>query len=346
MSDDLAVASSATPEPTVPLTATEQAVAAGDVTAFREAKQAERVGKPLEPLPADSASAVPESQAAETSASSSPASEPGKTGHKGNAETRKAELEAEIRDLLTQRATLRREIQPATPELTKPAASSPAPAPGVVYPPELASVEAYIAAHPEASYEDYLDARADVRVEAKLSAREQAAQAKAAADGQQREFGERGAAFKSRIVEAEKTEPSFWSKVSAEVSGLEPSATANLSGRPVGPLNVLADEILLSEQGPAIMLHLSAHPDELSRFSTLPYQALLKAFGALEHRLSDTKPDRTPPKTVTDAPRPPRTVGHRAGDQGGDELEAAVKNDDVAAFRAEKLRRRAAALVR
>jgi hypothetical protein len=104
------VASSATVEtPVIPATAVDQAVASNDVSAFREARRAERSGKPLAPSSPDSASGEPVDQAASTDATSKPpASEPGKP--KKNADTR-------VQELLADRARERERAERAEREL-------------------------------------------------------------------------------------------------------------------------------------------------------------------------------------------------------------------------------------
>src|SRR5688572_29616096 len=82
----------------VPDTAADQAVMSGDVAAFKEARRAERTGKPLPTSPADSSSA----DVAADSSSATP--EPRRD---------KRATEHRVPELLSERATLRAELETA-----------------------------------------------------------------------------------------------------------------------------------------------------------------------------------------------------------------------------------------
>jgi hypothetical protein len=191
------VASSATPETPAPvITAVDRAVASNDVSAYREARRAERSGTPLDAA-TESSPVPPEDQAASTDASSSPASEPGKP-HKGNAETR-------VKELLAERARERERAEraerrlaeleaKAQPADAKPAESSPAAAPDT-----FPTYDAYLTTHPDASYEQYLDERADFRVEQKLRAERAAAEHASRAARETDTVRERDERFRSQV---------------------------------------------------------------------------------------------------------------------------------------------------
>ena len=331
--DDLTAASSPAAEPTAPLTATDQAVIKDDVAAYRDARRAERAGKPLTPSAAEIDTAEPAEQDASTEAKEpQPASEPG-TPAKPNAQTRKAELKAEIDALLKQRADLRREVQTAAPAPAVPVPATPAPLPADKEP----TIEDF--AGEDDPYEALLLAKAERR--ARLVMEAERAQVRQHTEQQTRQ-----SAYKARIDDAVKADPEFFDKVTEAVANLSPSFTLPKGTQP-SAANVLADHLMGSEQCPALLLHLSANPHVLQSLLASPNAVeLARSFGRLEGSLerSSAEPVTPTPKTITDAPAVPRTVGHRAADTGGDEVENAVRNDDVPAYRAARLRQRAAGL--
>lgn len=343
MSDDINAASSAateTPEPALEATtAVEQAVVTGDVVAYREAKRAERAtGKPLAAV-AGSAPAQPEDQAASTDATPSPASEPGKaSGHKGNAESRKAELDAEIQALLKQRAELRRDLAPLD---AKPAVPSPARAKESDDPePQLSDFESDPAKYPD-PYTALIRAQARWEARQELKAertqREQAEAAVKAAEAQKT----RAEGFRASIAKAVESDPGFLDAVSDEVKALKPF-DALAPGEAMTGLNAIAEELLVSPVAPLLMRHFSERPADLHRIAALSPRELLREMAKLETRFeSGSAPAKTAPKVVTNAPTPPTLVVGRGTDSVSD-VDAAVKADDVRAYRDAKMRERVA----
>jgi hypothetical protein len=341
MSDATPVASSATPDASevAPLSALDQAIAAGDMGAFKAAKLAERAGTLLTPSadqPGDPAPPAPDDQAASTEASPSPASEPGKPGHKGNADTRKAELQREIDTLLAQRRQLRDEIErharptpPPQPQ-TAQAASSPAAADAE---PKLADFEANPEQYPD-PYVAWLDARQEWKWRQLESQRQ---------EQQQRETQERSHRdwVEDTARRARDLGPELVESLSDEVRNLRPLASLSGDEQPT-TLNFVTQQILESDAAGPILKHLSDHPEELRRLEAIPkYASMVYEVGKLAARLSAPPP---PPqaKVITSAPPPPTTTGNRPTEPV-DALEAAVRSGDMTAFKALKQRERQAA---
>jgi hypothetical protein len=341
MSTDAQTAASS-PAPTAAaaesVSAVDQAVATNNVAAYRAARLQERSGKstPIADQPAAAAAAQPDGQAASTDASATPAaSEPAKP--KKNADTRVQEL---LRERATEReraaraerelVELRRQLQ--TPRDDQPAASSPA-RPAAEKFPDYAT---YLDQHPDAPLEQWLDARDEWRDT------QHATRARAQAEQQHRQTAQQQRTEKVRGQIATKVaaDPEFLTKVKPEILDLKPF-DALAPGEPAGPLNAIAEEILDSAVTAELLLHFSEHPEDLQRLSTLAPRDLIREFGKLEARLDTSSTAATPtpakphPKTITDAPAPPTTLGSRPA-EALDPVTAAVVSGDQAAFKAAK----------
>jgi hypothetical protein len=342
------VASSATVEtPVIPATAVDQAVASNDVSAFREARRAERSGKPLAPSTPDSASGEPVDQAASTDATSKPpASEPGKP--KKNADTR-------VQELLADRARERERAERAERELaalrtgqTPPkdvkADSSPAAA-AETFP----EYEEYLktAGHEDHSYERYLREQAKHIVREEMRAEREQADREAGRQRAAQSVQERDTQFRKRLDEATKADPAFMETLSDDVMALRPfSAIRDANGRwteqPTG-YHAVADEVLSSEVAPQLLRHFSDHPEDLHRIAKMLPTHLLKEMGRLEARITSGAPQTPPTKVISDAPPPAPTLSTRSSDSGS-ASDAAVQSGDVAAYRQARLRERTANL--
>jgi hypothetical protein len=353
MSHDVSpAASSAAPEPIEAVSVAEQAIASNDVAAFREARRAERAGKPLSTPAAASSAAPPEDPAQTPAADSSPADPETKRPDKRATENRIPDLLNERRQLREEKARLERELSAlrstgTPPPDASPAAPSPATAKAIEYPAELSSYDAYAAHKPEASYEDYLEARADVRAEQRQAAQAAHAQAKQTQTEYATRVRQRDTQFRERLNAATQADPAFMDAMSEDVKRLKPfDAIRDASGRfteqPTG-YHAVAEGILESDIAPTLMRHFSDHPDDLHRIAKLAPAPLLKEMGKLEATLASGKPASggTPPKLVTDSPEPPTQLGRRPAEPDNP-VDAAVAAGDVAAFRAAKLRQRAA----
>lgn len=313
--------------------AVEQAVADQNFSAFRKAERAERSGQPLESKPADSTPAKPVDQAASTDATPKPASEPAKP-----------KTEARFQELLTERSTLRSENDRLRRELDdarRPAAksdvpraeSSPAAAATITYPAELASAEAFSAKHPTASYEDYLDARADFRAEQRFTQRDQAQQQAAERTARTQALTERDRQYAGCIAEATTADPEFLTKIHKDVLDLKPFDQLQPGEQPTG-YHCIAEEILDSIAAAPLMRHFSDHPEDLHRIAKLQPRALLREMGKLEASLANIPV--VAPKHVTDAPAPPTTLGSRPTSDVDPSQSAVVKQDFSAFRRAER----------
>jgi hypothetical protein len=340
------VASSATVDtPVIPASAVDQAVASNDVSAFREARRAERSGKPLTPSAPDSASGEPVDQAASTDATSkAPASEPGKP--KKNADTRVQELLADRARERDRAERAERELAALrtgqTPPKDVPAASSTA-----TVPETFPTYDAYLATHPDASYEQYLDERSDFRVEQKLKTEREKAEQDTHRQRAAQSVKERDTQFNARMDAAIKADPAFMETLSDDVMALRPfSAIRDANGRwteqPTG-YHAVADEVLSSEVAPQLLRHFSDHPEDLHRIAKMLPTHLLKEMGRLEARITSGAPQTPPTKVISDAPPPAPTLSTRSSDTGS-ASDAAVASGDVAAYREARLRERTANL--
>lgn len=287
--------------------------------------------------PPDSSPAEPAAQVASAEAQVSPASEPGTpTTRKSNADSRKAELKAEIDSLLAERARIRAEVeaersarsQPATPPTPPQAASSPATAdaPFPTYDQWIAADQARL--NSPDSYQDYQDARADHR----WSLKERAAAARQAEQTRQQQFETRKQEMIARLKTASDANPEFLAKLdprwqqAVPVEALPPGTTPHA-------LNVIAQEVFLSEHGPAMMAHLSAHPTEFDRLLSFQTQdQIVRAMGRLEAQLSSATPQPVV-KTTTSAPPPAPTLGSKPAG-GIEDSRAAVAAGDFSRYKA------------
>lgn len=344
MAEDVSTGAPSAPDtPTPQPTAVEQAVAERDQAAYKAARLAEKAGTPLEPTkPVDAASTTPE-QAASTEASSSPASEPGKpAGHKGNAETRKAELQAEIDSLLRQRAQLRGEVERDTrTRQAEPAKPASQPAADELPEPKLADFEADPVKYPD-PYAAYVEARAEWKVEQRLRAREAEAHQRAEREQHAAEVETRSRAFDTRWKEVVTKDPSVATKVNRElVKDLRP-VDVLAADEPRRRRNLIGQQVYESEHAVDLLLHLSDHPEDVERLENLPNPgAMAYELGRIVGQRQADAARRPHAKTVTDAPPPPPTVS-TGGALPTDEEVAAVKAGDMGAFKAAKQRQRAA----
>jgi hypothetical protein len=98
---------------------------------------------------------------------------------------------------------------------------------------------------------------------------------------------------------------------------------------------------------PQLMRHFSDHPEDLQRLSRLAPRELLREMGKLEATIekpaSAPAPPAAPPKTVTDAPAPPPTLGSRPA-VPNDDAEGAVARGDFKAYEEAANRREVGAL--
>lgn len=139
-----------------------------------------------------------------------------------------------------------------------------------------------------ASYDEYIDALTDWKIEQRDQTREARQKAEAQA-----------ATWQSRATEAKATLTDF--------DEVLQNSTA--------PMNqAMADVIRESEHGPVLAYHLAKNPAEAGRIAQLSPLAAARELGRLEATLSAPKPK--PAQRVTSAPTPPTTVGNGRSTEG------------------------------
>lgn len=335
-----------TPEPT-PLsapveTAADQAVALGDVAAFKEARRAEKTPVAQQ---AGSRPATPVDRAASTEASSLEASEapdpatPGKP--RGTLKTRLTDVDGEIATLkakLAERDGLLARSRESTPPPTAPSPQTPppAPAPGLTLPADLVSYDAYLATHPTASLEEFFDARSDARQVLKEQGRaaEQRAQAQTAARSKAIE------GFATRVNEHATADPEFAARISPTILQLRPVFSLQ-PGEQAGPGNVIAQELLSSPVAPQVMEALS-DPEEFARFMAMEHPAdIIRGLAKIEARFSAGDAAPPPAHKHSTTPAPVTTLGKRPTDSLP-AIDAALRDGDMSAFKAARTAERAA----
>ncbi len=275
--------------------------------------------------PADSTPAKPAVQAASTDASSSTASEP-VAPKKANADTRKAELAAEIQDLLSQRDRLRAEVQsrPArpSPDPDAHAASSPAPtkpsltqlvnAPDPSQP--LLSDAEFYEQFPNATIGDFAKYVTNHTVENRD-------QAKTAQQSRQSFFSAIQDVVKSvsngDTAEYAKLMDTLQSPVSLLKAGLDPL-----------PVNYAMEEVFQSPNAKALTAHLIEHPEILDGLTS--QRDAIWTIARLDAQL-DTPSVNSQPVPVTNAPAQPAKLSGKSA-APVDELEQAIRNRDTRAY--------------
>ncbi len=286
---------------------------------------------------AESTPAEPVEQAASTDAPHPPASEPG-TPKKANADTRKAELKAEIEGLLKQRRELQELIARESALRPSPgsdgtAASSPAPAgqtlAQVVDAPDLSapalSDSDFFARFPDAQAADYYAYRARYEVL------------------RERQVWERGQAqqslktrFAERMAETIQADPAFWSKQDPRVIALKPLDLLE-PGERATPLHYAAQEIVTLAHPARVIAHLTAHPELLESIQHGTPAGAIRTIARLDATLAT--PSATPESSagpsgppVSLAPPPPATLGKKPA-QPVDELTEAIRRGDFTRYR-------------
>lgn len=281
---------------------------------------------------AEAPAAQPVDQAASTDASEpKAASEPAKPTK--NADTRKAQLQAEIKAELARREQIRLEIAREEGRLAalrgsdpdaKSAKSSPAAEePVAVTRPKPSEDEI------GSKYDSYAAFVEDL-TEWKVEQREFQSQHKSQRAEQETQLKARVEKFREAVA----ADPEFVTKVHDRVKALVPSSMLP-KGQPVNGQSELAERFLKSDVGVPLMRHFSDHPEDLDRIAGLHPDDFYIELGKLEAKLSGGVPvpvPATPTKHVSSAPTPPTTLGNRPAD-AGDPMKAALARGDFAAYR-------------
>lgn len=264
-----------------------------------------------ESSPAPAADAQPVSTETSTPAASEPAKGKG-------VKARSAELDAEIaglRDQLKLRAALREELsRPVTPDVPKAASSTATPQwTDVIRQPDLSQPmltdQQFFDLFPDAPYGQY-----GVYTTKYLLAEDRA---QAQQQSQRQSIAHTWAAN----LEAVRAEhPDF------DVH-IQDDALKHLPNTPTN--QAIADA--LQESGNArLYYHLVSHVAELQRVMSLPPARALVELGKLDAQLGS--PTRQTPKTLTDAPAPPPSLGARPA-APANELEAAIAAGDFRRYK-------------
>lgn len=300
------------------VTALDLAVSDGDVASFREARAAERSGKPLDATADPSPALKPDAVA-----DSSPAAEKPRTDRRAT--------EHRVPELLTERAQLRTRLGQQERELAalrqspKPDVSSTASS--AVADAELPEYDAWteIAGNETKTYTQY-----QVWLTRQVYAQEQQAiQQRDAVTAAERQQVERVQKYRASADTFVADHADYWDTV-------RPVTETDLSK---GIKDALEDAIDQSANGPALLYHLGSHPEIFQRLITLPERLAAWELGKLEASLASAS---TPKPRLTRAPEPVTTLGRKAADPA-DPIDAAVADDDVGRYRAARLEQRRAA---
>lgn len=321
--DAQSVASSATETAPLVETAVDQAVANRDQVAFREAVRAERAGKPLD------VHADPSPASDEQTADPSPAA----ADQKPRVDRRATEHR--IPELLTERAQLRAELDQARRDLlalkqppkTDDKQADPSPAAVTADFPEF---DAWLA-KPEnegktyTQYQVYLTKA--IYAQAQVETREQDAKAR-----EQREHDDRIVAYRKSATTFIADHPDYWDVVTP----LDHTPRSAVT-------DALIDVIERSENPPALLYELGQSLETWQRLISLPERSALVELGKIAGAL--TAPEKPKTQPLTKASEPGTILGRKTVDPA-DAIDAAVASGDVARFRAEKLKQRAASYAR
>jgi hypothetical protein len=122
--------------------------------------------------------------------------------------------------------------------------------------------------------------------------------------------GERHEAWRTRIAAAIERDPSLDVQVSGDVVAALEAAQSRRNGQPVSKLAAIGDVLLDSDVSHALMRHLSEHPDDFQRLSTLHPIQIVRELGRLEARMDAASPPGTAPRApqLSQAKPPVRPV--------------------------------------
>lgn len=330
-----------------PIPAVDAAIAADDYSAFEAAERAERSGTPLEAV-----------------APPTPAERP-VSRRQAEAERRTREaVDRATTELREENARLKAAAAPpvarvSAPVVARPAAPAAA-APPIAAVPKFQTFEQFVAAKPDASLEEYLDARDDFNHTQRERATAARTEQQQADESDLQRATRIDAAFKAKAT----TDPDFAGKLNPKLTSYLSIADSQRAGVPVTAGSLILEEMMGSESFMPFAEHFSAHPEELDRLEAVPDHLqhlpprqramehgrwIVRQMGKLEDKLA-TPAAAAPapaavvppkPKTSSSAPPPPVDLGRRTG-APADPIAAAVKADDYAAFEQAEYATRAA----
>ena len=366
------------------VSASHAAVIADDPQAYREAKRAERAGKPLDPVavekPAEKATETkPEAVAAETP----PKPLSSKERHRlaENERIRQAVEEGVQSRLTEERSKWEREHPKREQEPTRPAPVVAAPAgppktfdeaiqrPDVSKP--LMPEDEFFKAFPEAPYSAYSRYAAQYDRLALAQSDQRRTEQESLRSAQKAEID----TFVGQLQAEAKADPTFQSSLTETVkTKLKPFAALQRDAQgnqieQAGPINVIGEQVYASPIAPKMLRYFSEHPDALDRLITVPthlaslppalrtqrhitwqmqeYGKLEATVGAQLSAAANTTPEAPKIKTVTDAPAPTKLLGTKSAEPG-DRKTSAIRagQSGVQAYRDLRRQERAAAMGR
>lgn len=189
------------------------------------------------------------------------------------------------------------------------------------------------------SIEDHAEAMAKWVRKAERDAEQ--AERKAAEDRQKAEAFEkfrekRVTTFSEKMGKHLETDPDFWNRISPDVVQLRPLSVMD-ENEPKGPLNLLAEHFLTSDDPATLIQYFSDRPEEVTRFSQFTTEAQFwREVGKVETRVGSaatTASATTPEVSKAAPPARPVTGGPPSGTKALhelslSELDKALKEDD------------------
>lgn len=241
-----------------------------------------------------------------------------------NAESRKAQLNAEIRELLKKRDQIKAEVEPPKTEPKAESSTAKPPAEPQTYADWRKGfnankwVDEWAKSNPEATYEEAIAAMNDHIDQAREGFRSR--------EQQQREMKRE---FDARLAEARGRYENFDETAKATATVIVTDDAIPM------PVKVMLNE---SEVFPDLLYTIGSKPEEMQKFismarenpgKALRYIALTESLirEELEAPKDEAKPEKKPVETQTKAPKPPAEVGGRANTPQDEELEAVSSGD-------------------
>lgn len=190
-------------------------------------------------------------------------------------------------------------------------------------------------------YEDFVEALADWKADQKLSKFRQEQEIERESQTIFKNMDRALSTSAKAMREFKASNPDFTERLAPEVAEMKVSF-ARVEGEPFTTDNVIADEVVFSgAKGPALMLHLSEHPEELQRLRALRTpQDVQVEMRLLSRTLGAATAGTASPKvSVSKAPPPVRPV--TGTPHSTEEPDAEGSFEDYARVRMPQLRRQA-----
>lgn len=131
------------------------------------------------------------------------------------------------------------------------------------------------------NYEEYVEALTEHKMEQRIKRLSAEASEYQKQQAQVNQIAERVDGFLQKVSKT----PDVIERVDPRLAAFEPSFTLP-PGTPMGPSNVIADEIISSEIAPELLMYLTEHEDEVRRILSLPdARSISRAMAQLEFRL-------------------------------------------------------------